>query len=45
MGGRRTKFVRVPADHCPSDGRDDLALLALRVPAGTRCPRPGLPEG
>ncbi|MFF5678849.1 PP2C family protein-serine/threonine phosphatase [Streptomyces althioticus] len=37
------EFVRVLAEHHPSDGQDDMALLALRIPASTRCPEPGPP--
>ncbi|MFF9331263.1 PP2C family protein-serine/threonine phosphatase [Streptomyces albogriseolus] len=37
------EFVRVLADHHPSDGQDDMAMLALRIPAGTRRPQPDPP--
>ncbi len=38
------EFVQVLADHHPSDGQDDMALLALRIPASTRCPPPAAPD-
>ncbi|MFE0403390.1 MULTISPECIES: PP2C family protein-serine/threonine phosphatase [Streptomyces] len=33
------ELVQVLADHHPSDGQDDMAILALRIPASTRSPQ------